>query len=180
LAPHPVPNWRLRPATLDDAGRLHILTREPPVYRFLFDGTPPSEAFIANRVAQAIAHRTTPGLGMWLLENGAGPYLGCIELRPSGSPRQAEITYLLHPATWGQGLATRMAWTITAQAFQLSHIDAVIAGHDIPNHQSRKVMHRLGMRFHQDVQYPLGAGAEYILQRSDPGPTPRPALIAIE
>jgi RimJ/RimL family protein N-acetyltransferase len=73
-----------------------------------------------------------------------------------------------------------MAWTIIAQAFQSSHINAIIAGHDIPNNQSRKVMHRLGMRFHQDVQYPLGAGAEYILQRSDPGPTPRPALIPIE
>lgn len=165
---------------MDDTGRLYQLACEPPVYRFLFDGTPPSQAFIANRVAQAIAHRTTPGLGMWLLENGAGSCMGCVELRPHACAAHAEVTYLLHPQTWGQGLATRMAWTIIAQAFQSSHINAIIAGHDIPNNQSRKVMHRLGMRFHQDVQYPLGAGAEYILQRSDPGPTPRPALIPIE
>ena len=173
-------HWRLRPVTHHDARRLYVLACEPLVYRFLFDGTPPSEAFIANRIAQAIDHRMTRGLGMWLLENGTGCCLGCVELRPYISPRCAEITYLLHPEAWGQGLATRMAWAIIARAFQLSHIEAVVAGHDLPNMQSRKVMHRLSMRFHQDVQYPLGAGAEYILRRSDPGPAPRPALIPIE
>lgn len=160
--------------------RLHTLACEPLVYRFLFDGTPPTEAFIANRVAQAIAHRATPGMGMWLLESDTASRMGCVELRPYPSPRHAEITYMLHPETWGQGLATRMAWTIIAQAFQSSHIDAVIAGHDIPNQQSRQVMHRLGMRFHKNVEYPLGAGAEYILRRSNPGPVPRPALIPLE
>lgn len=165
---------------MDDARRLHVLACEPLVYRFLFDGTPPSESFIANRVAQAIAHRTTLGLGMWLLEDDAGSCMGCVELRPYTSPGQAEITYLLHPEAWGQGSATRMAWTIIAQAFQLSHIDTVVAGHDIPNNQSRMVMHRLGMCFHRDVRYPLGAGAEYILRRSDPGPMPRPVQIPIE
>ena len=160
--------------------RLHNLGSEPLVYRFLFDGNPPNEAFITNRVAQAIAHRATPGLGMWLLESGAGYCLGCVELRPYASPGRAEITYLLHPDAWGQGLATRMAWTIIAQSFLFPSIDAVIAGHDIPNKASLRVMHRLGMRFHQHVQYPLGDGAEYILQRGDPAPAPRPALIPIE
>lgn len=180
LANPPKPPWRLRPVTMDDVQHLHTLACEPLVFRFLFDGAPPSEAFIADRVAQAIAHRTTPGMGMWLLENGTAPCMGCVELRPSPNPRHAEITYLLHPQAWGQGLATRMAWTAIAQAFQSSHIDAVIAGHDVPNKQSRMVMQRLGMRFHKDVQYPLGAGAEYILQRSDPGPPQPPALIPIE
>jgi hypothetical protein len=41
------------------------------------------------------------------------------------------------------------------------------------------VMRRLGMRFHRNVQYPLGGGAEHILYRDDPGPVPRPALIPL-
>ena len=41
-------------------------------------------------------------------------------------------------------------------------------------------MRRLGMRFHKDVQYPLGAGVEYVIHRDDAGPLPKPALISLE
>ena len=39
-------------------------------------------------------------------------------------------------------------------------------------------MRRLGMRFHKNVQYPLGAGVEYVLHRDDAGPLPGPILIS--
>jgi hypothetical protein len=38
---------------------------------------------------------------------------------------------------------------------------------------------RLGMRFHKDVQYPLGAGVEYVIHRDDVGPLPKPVLISL-
>jgi len=41
------------------------------------------------------------------------------------------------------------------------------------------VMRRLGMRFHKDVQYPLGAGVEYVMHRDDVGPLPKPVLISL-
>jgi hypothetical protein len=49
-----------------------------------------------------------------------------------------------------------------------------------PNDASFAVMRRLGMRFHKNVQYSLGTGAEYILHRDDPAPKPEPTLIPLD
>jgi len=72
-----------------------------------------------------------------------------------------------------------MAWTAITHTFLSSQIDSVIAGTDIPNTASIATMRRLGMRFHKDVQYPLGAGVEYVLRRDDVGPVPKPVLIPL-
>lgn len=114
---------------------------------------------------------------MWILEGSATLYAGCVELRPYPSPLSAELTYFLDPSYWGQGLAMRMAWTTITHAFRSSQVDTVIAGADCPNSAPFGVMRRLGMRFHREVQYPLGAGAEYCLHRDDPGPIPQPPLM---
>lgn len=171
--------WRLRLVTLDDVGGLHALASRPLVYRYLFDGAAPSREYIASRVTQSIANTAETGFGIWLLQAGSSRYAGCVELRPYPSPRCAELTYMLDPGNWGQGLALRMAWTAITQAFRSSHIDYVIAGADVPNTASLAVMRRLGMRFLKDVQYPLGAGAEYVLHRDDAGPMPHPVLIPL-
>jgi ribosomal-protein-alanine N-acetyltransferase len=169
----------LRPATMHDVPRLHALAGYPSVYRFLFDGVAPSEQYIAGRAMEAIANANRAGLGIWVLEGPRAPCAGCVELRPTPEPRLAELTYLLHPDHWGQGLATRMAWTAITLAFASPHIDCVVAGYDLPNTASVAVMRRLGMRFHRAVRYPLGSGAEYILRRDDTGPMPRPEVIPI-
>jgi ribosomal-protein-alanine N-acetyltransferase len=172
-------DWQLRPVRLDDVDRLHALSGKPLVFRYLFDGDAPSRDYIAQRIAQGIATAAQVGFGMWTLVDDAAEAFGCVELRPYPLPRAAEITYLLDPAHWGKGLAMRMAWTAITHAFRSPHIDCVIAGADQPNVASFALMRRLGMRFHKDVQYPLGAGAEYVLHRDDAGPTPRPPALVI-
>jgi RimJ/RimL family protein N-acetyltransferase len=72
-----------------------------------------------------------------------------------------------------------MAWRAITYAFSSLQIDSVIAGTDLPNTASLAVMRRLGMRFHKDVQYPLGAGVEYVLHRDDLGTLPKPVLIPL-
>jgi RimJ/RimL family protein N-acetyltransferase len=72
-----------------------------------------------------------------------------------------------------------MAWTAITHTFLSSQIDSVIAGTDLPNTASLAVMRRLGMRFHREVQYPLGAGVEYVLHRDDVGPIPKPVLMPL-
>ena len=116
---------------------------------------------------------------MWFLEDASTQYAGCVELQPYPSCGSAELTYLLDPRNWGQGLALRMAWTAITHTFLSSQIDSVIAGTDLANAASLAVMRRLGMRFHKDVQYPLGAGVEYALHRDDVGPLPKPVLISL-
>jgi ribosomal-protein-alanine N-acetyltransferase len=172
--------WRLRRAKPTDVDRLHALTVKPLVYRYLFDGAAPDRAYIATRLAQAAAHPPTSGFGMWLLEDGSGRCVGCVELRLYPAPRAAELTYLLDPDHWGKGLAARMAWTAISRAFRSAAIEIVVAGADVPNAASLALMRRLGMHFHKEVLYPLGAGLEYILRREDRGPMPQPALIPID
>jgi ribosomal-protein-alanine N-acetyltransferase len=171
--------WRFRAVSQSDIGGLHALACQPLIYRYLFDNAAPECEFIAKRVTQAITNAATAGLGMWILEGRSKSCAGSVELRPYPLPNSAEITYLLHPDNWRQGLATRMAWTAITRAFASPHIDYIVAGHDLPNAASSAVMRRLGMRFHRNVRYPLGAGAEYILHRDDAGPMPRPALIPL-
>jgi [ribosomal protein S5]-alanine N-acetyltransferase len=119
--------WRLRPADLHDIDGLHALAGNPLVYRYLFDGAPPDKEFITRRVAESVANAGETGLGMWFLEDVSTRYAGCVELRPYPSSRSAELTYLLDPRYWGQGLALRMAWTAITHAFLSSQIDSVIA-----------------------------------------------------
>ncbi len=117
---------------------------------------------------------------MWFLENVSARYAGCVDLRPYPSFKSAELTYLLDPSYWGQGLALRMAWTVIAHAFLKSQIDSIIAGADLPNTRSIALMRRLCMRFRKNVQGPLGAGVEYVLHRDDVGPLPKPVLIPLD
>jgi len=172
-------DWRLRAADLNDIDGLHSLASIPLVYRYLCDGAPPDRESIARRVTESVANAGETGLGMWFLEDVSARYVGCVELRPYPSPRSAELAYLLDPRHWGKGLAPRMAWTAITHTFLSSQIDSVIAGTDIPNTASIATMRRLGMRFHKDVQYPLGAGVEYVLRRDDVGPVPKPVLIPL-
>lgn len=172
-------DWRLRRATLDDVDGLHGLASKPLVYRYLFDGAAPSRELITARVARRITEPPESCFGMWLLEGVRTQYRGLTELRPYSAPRSTELTYLLDPDLWGRGLAVRMAWTAITLAFRSGYIDSVIAGADLPNSASLSVMQRLGMQFHKDVVYPLGAGTEYVLHRVDANSIPRPALIPL-
>jgi [ribosomal protein S5]-alanine N-acetyltransferase len=171
--------WRLRLATLNDIDGLHSLASIPLVYRYLFDGVAPERGFIAGRVVQSLTSAASTGAGMWLLENSSARYAGCVQLRSELSARSAELTYMLDPEYWGQGLAMRMSWTAITQAFLSPHIDSVVAGADLPNTASFAVMKRLGMQFRRNVRYPLGCGVEYVIHRNDAGPTPHPALIRL-
>ncbi len=72
-----------------------------------------------------------------------------------------------------------MALTAITQAFLSGHVDSVIAGADLHNSASLSVMRRLGMQFHKEVVYPLGAGVEYVLHRGDGSRMPRSALIPL-
>jgi [ribosomal protein S5]-alanine N-acetyltransferase len=172
-------DWRLRAANLNDIDGLHALAASPLVYRYLLDGALPDQEYITHLVAQSLANAGETGLGMWFLENVAARYVGSVELRSYPSFRSAELIYLLDPRYWGQGLALRMAWTAINRAFLSSQIDFVIAGADLAHGASLAVMRRLGMRFHKAVQYPLGAGVEYVLHRDDVARLPKPVLISL-
>ncbi len=165
--------WHLRRATASDANQIHVLMCVPAVYRYLADGTAPPRSVVERWIELSEAEPSASGLGLWLLEHDA-TVGGCVLLEMRTEPRSAELTYLLHPQFWGQGLATRMSWTLMRRAFDSGHVEQVFAGADRPNTASLAVMQRLGMTYLRAVEYPAGPGVEYVCHRSaTPSVTPQ-------
>lgn len=176
VASHP---WSLRRVTSDDVDTLHELCCKPEVYRYLFDGSPPTRAFMAAEVERGLADFDRHGVGILVLQGRNRRPAGSVQLKPIAAARSVELSYLLDPSYWGRGLATRMAWTTIELVFRTGSIESVIAGADRPNARSFALMRRLGMNFRTDVVYPLGPGQEYIRYRGDPVPSPPPEPLPI-
>ena len=173
------PAWSLRRAADEDTESLYRLLCIPDVYRYLTDGVALPRARVVQWIARTQAAVVVIGMGLWLLEDAEGHAAGCVCLEMQCQPRSAELTYLLHPRCWGQGLATRMSWTVMQRAFEAGHVDQIVAGADTPNTASVAVMRRLGMTVLRTVQYPLGPGVEYGYRRGDPAPVPLPTAIPV-
>ena len=163
--------WQLRRALDIDVQDLWALLTIPDVYRYLCDGEPPPLSHVNAWVAFKDPRQRAFGFGFWLLENESHDLCGFVGLGPDPRPNTGELVYGLHPRCWGQGLATRMGWTVMKRAFEDDGLDQVIAGADEPNSASIAVMKRLGMTYLQRVQYPLGPGVEYALKSSDSRPS---------
>jgi ribosomal-protein-alanine N-acetyltransferase len=164
------PTWYLRRTAAADAERLYALLCLPEVYRYLTDGAAPSRARVEQWIARTQPEVVVDGMGLWLLEDQERHLAGGVSLEQYRQPRSAELIYLLHPQFWGQGLATRMSWTVMQQAFAAGHVEQIVAGADLPNTASVAVMRRLGMQWRRAVQYPLGPGVEYVARHDDPAP----------
>jgi ribosomal-protein-alanine N-acetyltransferase len=166
--------WRLRLAQAADEEALHALFSLPEVYRFLADGAAPPRSIARGWIARSTSDFESTNTGLWLLETQGEHQLGgCVRLEPA-TEGSAELTYVLHPRDWGQGLATRMSSTVIHLAFKGGRIDRVTAGADLPNTASIAVMQRLGMTFLRNVQYPAGIGVEYELRRESTLPAIAP------
>ena len=173
-------HWQLHPGTRADLAPLHALANIPQVYRFLADDIPPSRDLIKAWIEVGVSDAAGGALGLWLLRQDTRDIGGCVRLTTfTDEPRAAELTYLLHPRCWGQGLATRMSWTVVQRALATGQIDAVVAGADVPNVASRAVMTRLGMTFRRDVVYAAWPGVESVFRRGDALPAPVPELLPI-
>ena len=164
--PHSPMSFTLRTATLADLPRLHELFSLPAVYEFLCDGSPPSKELMEEWVSSVVG--AAPPLGLWLLVDAQGDLFGCARLSeaPAGVAT-AELTYVLHPDVWGQGLATAMSRSVLARAFEAPACESALAGADLPNAKSIQVMKRLGMRLLRNVEYPAGPGVEYVIKREE-------------
>lgn len=172
--PENEPEWRLRRASDRDVDALHALLSVPEVYRYLMDGVAPPRWRAEKWIELDHSGGASNGLGLWLLERTRVGPVGCVGLAKDSRPRTAELIYLLHPAYWGQGLATRMSWTVIESVFRKRLLEQIVAGADEPNQASVAVMKRLGMGYLRGVRYPLSPGAEYVLRHDDPQPTPLP------
>ena len=77
--------WRLRRGEMDDLDSLHALATIPRVYRYLFDGEPPSREHIAQRLALRISDSPVDCFGLWFLQDGPHHYVDVSSCDPTKS-----------------------------------------------------------------------------------------------
>lgn len=157
---------QLRPLEGADASAVYDLFCVPQVYRYLADGQAPTRALTDQWVSEALREREEHELGAWALTDRAS-LVGLVRLAYGiEASRDAELTYVLHPEHWGQGLATEMGAAVIEHGFSCG-LTSITAGFDVPNAASGRVLERLGFTFARKIAYPAGPGREYVLQASD-------------
>jgi RimJ/RimL family protein N-acetyltransferase len=144
---------RLRPATDDDAARLHAHWTDPDVGRYLFDGESVSRETVADLLARSNADFERDGFGLWIIEDRhSGDFVGMCCLAPVDDHDLIEILYSLEPAAWGNGIATESAEAVLRYAFTGVGLDLIVGGVGgvggvgDANTASRRVLEHLGMR----------------------------------
>jgi len=147
------PRLALRPWRPDDLERYHQLRADPEVARYLYD-EPLSRDAAADRLAGLRSEIDAPDRWMNLAvelvgDDGdpSGRVVGDVGLCwRSEVHAHAEIGYVLHPDSRGQGYATEAATALVDLAFSGLGAHRVTGQIDARNRASAAVLERLGLR----------------------------------
>jgi len=137
----------LRPFTIEDRAAMIALQGNPEVMRYYGNGLPLEEEQIAI-VLDAYIQCRWKGFWAWAMTR-EGVCVGevtatCIEWRRE---QWIELCWLLLPAMWGQGFATEAVRAVMSHGVTDLGWRKMLAGADVRNTQSERVMVKNGMRF---------------------------------
>jgi [ribosomal protein S5]-alanine N-acetyltransferase len=170
------PRLVLRPVNEADVPGLAALLADPDVFRFLFDGAPPSVAQVREIVASSTTSFLAHGVGLYLAsERGDRSAAGLAGFRPA-EIGGLELVCALRPRSWGQGLAEEACRACLALAFAEGGPEEVLAGADAPNSASLRLIRRLGFAPLRETPGAFGVIQWFVLRRCDlarSGSTPR-------
>ena len=125
----------LRPVELGDGDELHAIFTEPGVLQYLFDDIPLTREQTQKHVEAARDH------GAWVICLD-GMIVGLTSLRPVGVDR--ELMIAISERCWGRGVAFEAARAAMRHGFEVLKLDRIVAGVDLPNQRSHRLMARLG------------------------------------
>jgi ribosomal-protein-alanine N-acetyltransferase len=146
----------LRPITLSDAGALHAIFTEPGVRRYLFDDILLTREETQKHVESALAHEA------WVIALD-GLVVGFTSLRPAAGGR--ELVIAISERCWGRGLAFEAARAAMRHGFEVLKLDRILAGVDLPNQRSHRLMARLGFAPTGETQGPKHRATTYEARR---------------
>ena len=151
----------------EDADELSVLMLHPDVLRTTwYDRDPPTRSHIVVKLAGDIDHWDRYGFGPWLLrDRAAGEMVGRGGLKHTTATGvdEVEIGWTIHPARWGEGLATELARASLQTAFGELDLVAVIAYTSPDNVASWRVMEKVGMVFEREITH---SGLPHVVYRA--------------
>lgn len=128
-------NLVLRAVERGDGDALHGLFTQTGVRRFLFNDILLTRAETQKHVDAALPHDA------WVVELD-GLVVGFTSLRPVGKDR--ELMIAVSERCWGRGAAFQAARAAMSHGFEVLKVDRILAGVDLPNERSHRLMARLG------------------------------------
>ena len=130
--------------------------------------TAPSEAEIINALGAKVDHWDRHGFGTWLIrdrETGEAVGRGGLQYTFTAGLNDVEAGWAIIPERWGQGLATELARTCVAVAFEQLELLSIVAFTLPDNVASRRVMDKAGFEYERDIVH---AGLAHVLYRRRP------------
>lgn len=142
----------LRPFRYEDEESVHRLWNDPLVRRYLWDRRPVPRSVVAEHIERSQRSFKENGFGQFAVSPIQAParIIGFSGLVPREKLSVVELYYGLLPAHWGRGLATEAARAVLQFGFEEIGLPEIVAGSDLPNSPSFRVMERLGMKFAGD------------------------------
>ena len=139
----------LRPFRHEDGEDVHRLWNDPLVRRYLWDGRPVLRSVVVEHIERSQRSFKERGFGHFAVSPAQTPerIIGFSGLVPREKFGVVELYYGLLPAYWGRGLATEAARAVVRYGFEEMGLPEIVAGSDLPNRSSFRVMERLGMTF---------------------------------
>ena len=123
----------------------------------------------AEWVERNVEHWAEHGFGIFVFrdrETGELVARAGIRRIELGGRDEVEIAYAVMPERWGEGLATEIADTLVALAFERLGLADVVAVTLPTNAASRRVMEKAGLVYERDVEH---AGQTHVLYRRSAG-----------
>jgi RimJ/RimL family protein N-acetyltransferase len=158
----------LLPLSADEADSLHRISNEPNVRRYLWDGELVSEATLKGFIAQSDRMFSKERIGLFGVRmRGREDLLGFCGFVRLGGMEEPELWYELTQKVWGRGIATEAARACLRYALEEAGMERVIAGADVPNTASLRVIEKLGMKYLGNINARAPEEPYFALYRED-------------
>lgn len=142
------PRLHLRPLTIEDAKDMFAYTSIPDNFRFLkresHQSVEEDRAFLQNVLEGYCQHREF----IWGIttQTESGIIGTCRLFNLRLEEQSCEVSYMVHPAQQGQGIASEAVGRLIEYAFQDLEFSTVFACCAVANVGSEQVMRKCGMR----------------------------------
>ena len=158
----------LRALSADEVNSLRRISNEPNVRLYLWDNELVSEATIKSLIVQSDRMFSKEKIGVFGIRmRGREDLLGFCGFVRLESMEESELWYELTQEVWGRGLATEAARACVRYAFEDVGIERVIAGADVPNTASLRVIEKLGMNYLGNINPSAPEEPYFALYRED-------------
>lgn len=118
---------------------------------------------VRERLEAELAHQEEHGYQYWpVFRVVDDAHVGCCGLRPHDPQRlRLELGVHLRPEFWGKGLGREACEAAVKHAFQVVGARSLFAGHHPDNHESRRLLMKLGFSYTHDEHF-AATGREHL------------------